>query len=81
MTQWVSIEPFDPSSQDVHPDTTCLKMMNWRIDKELDISDIKTNIQKADPDIFGLSINEKVCETDSLENTFNAMGFSMKVSS
>jgi len=55
--------------------------MNWRIDKDIDINDIKSNIEKADPDIFGVSINEKVCETDALQNTFNSMGYSMKVSS
>jgi len=55
--------------------------MNWRIDKDIDINDIKSNIQKADPDIFGVSINEKVCETDSLQNTLDGLGYSMKVSS
>ena len=81
MTQWVSVEPFDPSSPEANPQATCLKMMNWRIDKDIDINDIKSNIEKADPDIFGLSINEKVCETDSLQNTFTELGYSMKVSS
>ena len=51
--------------------------MNWRIDKEIDINDIKSNIEKANPDIFGISINEKVCETDSLTNSMKDLGYCM----
>ena len=78
MTQWVSIEPYDPKSENPEPESTSLKLMNWRIDKEIDINDLKTNIQKADPDVFGLSIEQKVCETDALQNLFAELGYSMK---
>ena len=44
MTQWVSIEPYDPKSENPEPESTSLKLMNWRIDKEIDINDLKTNI-------------------------------------
>ena len=44
MTQWLSVEPFDPASPAVDPDTTTLNLMHLRIDDQINMNALKEGI-------------------------------------